>query len=572
MTTPEHVPSAQHAELPSAQVHRGRWAGSAVWLLPLAAVVLTSFLGYRYFTERGPLITISFSTAAGLAEKQTEVRYKSVTLGTVERVALSQDLSHVIAHVRMSAKAERLLTDQARFWVVRPRLGGGLSAVRTGLETLVSGAYVAIDPGSGGGKPLLHFEGLDEPPNIRSDEPGTVYFLAADSPGGVEPGAPVFYKDITVGEVLGHEVRSDAPVKIRIFVEAPYDRRVVEGTRFWNASGIRVESTARGLQIKLESARAVLSGAIAFASPEIDEQPPSRPETTFRLYPNEAEAQAGVATHGAKYVSYFRQSVEGLAPGSEVTLLGQRVGTVTGVGLARDPSSHTPGDIAARVRFVIQSDDTVGTGNPLSLTQNDLRALTKQNLRVVLRGRNLLTNEKTLSLEYVPDSSTSGSDELTLSKEGEALVLPSEVQSLEQASRAVERVAEKLDQIPFARIGASLAGFLGSLERSVRGPELRSAVVSLDATLSELEKLARQANRDAGAALARLPHIARELESASRQANAALSDYGSDSVVHRNLARTLGEIADAARSLRLLADYLNRHPEALVRGRTEGDP
>lgn len=563
-SAPESVPRAE----PVAQVQQSRWAGSAVWLLPLAALGLAAYLGYVFLVQRGPLITITFQTAAGLSEQQTEVRYKSVTLGTVEEVSLSDDLSHVVAHVRMNAKAEELLTDKARFWVVRPRLAGGLSAVRTGLETLVSGAYVAMDPGRHRGKPRRHFEGLEDPPSIHSAEPGTVYFLEAESLGGVHSGAPISYRDVVVGEVLGYELRPGASVKIRIFVRAPYDGHVVRGTRFWNTSGISIESGARGLELRLESARALLSGGIAFhAPPDGEHLAQSPPESTFQLYPNQAIADVGLFGKSTEYVSYFESSVYGLAKGSEVTLLGKPIGAVTDVELARDPRPGRDQRLAARVRFVIQSERAKAFGQAAALTRADMRGLFENRLRVVLETKNLLTSEKVLSLEYLP-----GADDAVLSTEGDALVLPSESQSLDQVSQTLARVAAQVDQIPFAQIGKSVQGILASLEQSVSGPELRRSLVSLEATLSELEQLAEKANHDLTPALARMPSIAQELEDLSKQANTALGDYSGDASMRQNLTRTLTEIAAAARSLRLLADYLNRHPEALLTGRKEGKP
>lgn len=564
----DSVPSAEPKVQPTARVDQSRWAGSAVWLLPLAALGLAGYLGYRFLAGRGPMITITFKTAAGLSEQQTEVRYKSVALGTVEEVSLSDDLSHVVAQVRMNARAEQLLTDEARFWVVRPRVGGGLSAVRSGLETLVSGAYVAMDPGRERGAPRRHFEGLEDPPSVRSAEPGTVYFLEADSLGGVHSGAPVSYRDIVVGDVLSYELRPEASVKIRIFVRAPYDSHVVRGTRFWNTSGISVESGARGLELKLESARALLSGGIAFHSPPTSEQvAQSPPQTTFQLYPNQAVADVGLFGESSEYVSYFEGSVYGLAEGSEVSLLGKPIGAVTAVELTPDPRPGRGRRMAARVQFVIQPGRATAFGKAAALSRDDIRELVEHQLRVVLTTKNLLTSEKMLSLEYVP-----GSDDAKPSSEGEALVLPSETQNIEQVSQRMAHVAAQIDQIPFAQIGASLQRVLASVEHSVKGPELRRSIVSLEATLSELEQLAQTANQDLSPALARMPAIARELEGLSTQANAALGDYNGDSSVRRNLTHTLTEVADAARSLRLLADYLNRHPEALLRGRKQGAP
>src|SRR5688572_9705982 len=195
-------PERLEPELPRARI-RHRLGYSWIWLTPLLALVLVGYLIYTLVAERGPVISITFLNADSLTEHQTQVKYKAVTLGTVSNIELSDDLSHVIVKVRMTARAEPFLTEQTRFWVVRPRLGSGLQAFQAGLETLVSGAYIAIDPGSSPGELQKDFKGLEEPPSIRSDEPGTVYFLQAEALGGLSAGASIYCRDVEVGRVLG---------------------------------------------------------------------------------------------------------------------------------------------------------------------------------------------------------------------------------------------------------------------------------------------------------------------------------------------------------------------------------
>ncbi len=183
LDAPREARKQREPELPEARRRRRRL--STVWLVPIAALGLVAYLAYSWFSTRGPEITITFETADGLAAQQTEVRYKAVALGLVESIRLSDDASHVVATVRMNEEAEDLLTDHARFWVVRPRLNGGPQALEVGLETLVSGAYVAMDPGAKRGKSSSHFKGLEKPPSVRSDEPGTVYFVDSADAGSL---------------------------------------------------------------------------------------------------------------------------------------------------------------------------------------------------------------------------------------------------------------------------------------------------------------------------------------------------------------------------------------------------
>ena len=565
--TPDQPPEAQ-AEL------RRHVGFSWIWLLPLATVLLVGYLVIKLISDRGPTISISFESADGLTAQQTQVKYKAVTLGTVEQIDLADDLAHVVVKVRMSDQSAALLTDKARFWVARPRLGGGLSWVETGLETLVSGAYVAVDPGPKGGKRQTEFKGLEKPPSVRSDEPGTAFFLQTEALGGLGEGAPVFYRDVAVGEVLSADLddTSKAPsVRVRIFVRAPYDRKVVPETRFWNSSGIRVNTGASGLRVELQSLKSLLSGGIAFRAPlEAEQHARSPAESTFRLYADEPQAAVGFYSEGIPYVSYFQSSVRGLSEGSQVQMFGKQLGSVMHIDLVKDPRPSHRGQLAARVAFVLQPERALSETDRQTMQPDGIRALVRDQMRVVLASSSLLTGQKELSLQFVPGSKAPD----MLSEEAGALVLPSEGQDLQDLSGSLAQILNKVNSIPFEEIGSNASHALASLDRTVGGPELQRAIASLDEALQDVGGLAREAKTNLGPALARLPRISEKLESAVDQAQAAFgqSGYGSDSKTQRSLERMMTQVGDAARSIRLLADYLNRHPESVVSGRKENEP
>lgn len=301
-------------ERPTASVRRSRI--SWVWLIPLVAAIIAGYLGWRTLREQGPLVTISFRTGEGLTAGQTRVRYKAVELGLVESVRLSDDMTRVLVIVRMRQEATPFLTDKARFWVVRPRLSSGSLA---GIETLVSGSYIEMDPGPRGGEEQYEFSGLEQPPGVRSGEPGTTYRLRAERIGSLGPGAPVFYRDVVVGEVLGYDIGNGlGPAIVSIFVRAPFNRFVREGSHFWNASGLSVQVGSEGLHVEVASLQAVLSGGVAFDAPRDAQATPAAPEAEFSLYRNYAEAQAAGYTARQEFLTYFESSVRGLGPGAAV--------------------------------------------------------------------------------------------------------------------------------------------------------------------------------------------------------------------------------------------------------------
>lgn len=561
---PQRQPSdtSPRAEPPTARVQK-RAPISWVWLVPLAAAAVAVYVAVHAFLARGPLITITFKTADGLVAHQTEVRHKAVKLGTVDEISLAEDMSHVVVRVRMEAQAKPVLTDHARFWVVRPRLsGGGLAGLQTGLETLVSGAYLAVDPGPKGGIPSDTYEGLEEPPSVRSDEPGRVFRLKSNRLGSLSAGAPVFYRDVRVGEVLSYESGvTEGPVSVRVFVRAPFDSSIREGTRFWNESGMSLDMGPRGLHLEFRSLQSALSGGIAFETPAAAKSSESNVENkVFELYDSEAAARADFFER-VPCVTYLESSLSGLAVGASVQLRGVQMGVVTGQELVFNDEEQ----LVARVTFDMQPT------RALQDTQRSARDLAthilSQGMRVEISSTNFVTGQKVLSLEYAGDKAE-------LRSEDGRLVVPGYGGGgLSDMTSSLGAIAAKLNQIPFADIGKNVDRTLRSVNEIVSGPKLQNALSELTLTLQEVRALARDANAGMGPVLARLPGLADQMQQAAQNLNSALgeSGYGQSSTFQHNMAELVTQARDAARSIRLFVDYLERHPEALLRGRSDGD-
>lgn len=549
--------------LPEARLRRrGRF--SLVWLIPIVAAVAAAYIAVTTLSRRGPMITITFRSADGLTSGQTQVKHKAVALGTVESIELAPDMSHVIVRVRMTAAASKHLTDHARFWVVRPRLTAGNIS---GLETLVSGSYIEMDPGSSEGKPQYAFTGLEEPPGIRSDEPGRTFVLRASRVGSIGSGAPVFYRDVAVGEVLGYDMQGGAgPVIINIFIHKPYDDYVHDGSRFWNASGLSVEFGSSGVHVELESLQALLSGGVAFDTPREarDRTPVSKANATFVLYKNQTDADAAGYQQRVPCVAYFDSSVRGLGPGSPVQVYGIQIGLVTDVRL----EFAANGRLQVRVQMEIQPQRVFGpdnpgpSGDPLAVTQ----ALVDHGLRAEVQSNNLLTGQMVVALDFLADA-----PRVQVRKEGDLIVLPSKSGGIDSITAALSDFTQKLDSIPLDKIGANLNELLASMNTTLGGQETKETLRSLAKTMADAQDLVRRADAGLSPVLKRLPDIATELQEAATRANRVLGSvnngYGQDSNFQRSLQRTLDQVNEAARSIRILADYLDRHPEALIRGR-----
>jgi paraquat-inducible protein B len=554
-------PEPGQARLPEALVRRRR-RFSLFWLIPVICGGIGLYLVITTLANRGPLITITFSTANGISAQQTQVEHKYVALGMVEDVKLSEDMSKVLVHVRMNRQGERVLTSNARFWVVRPRLSPGNIS---GLETLVSGAYIEVDPGLPGGESQTKFVGLEEPPGVRSDEPGKTYVLKAKALGSLGAGAPVFYRDVDVGEVLSYDLGDGlGPVTIKVFVRAPFDKFVHENSHFWNASGISVGVGAEGLHVELESIQALLSGGVAFETPQQATTAVAPAERQFNLYSNKAQADAAGFQRNIPMVTYFKSSVAGLARGSAVEVFGIQIGTVTDVHLVMEPGAK---NVRARVAFELQPErvfpesELRQQATPLEVTDS----LVRQGMRAVLESSNFLTGQKDIALEFVPNAPPA-----TLGREGDALLLPSQGGGLDNITSSLSDIATKLDAIPFDEIGKNLNSALASLSQTIGGPDVRNALQKLSATLTDVQHLVHNTDKGMEPVLKKLPQMSADLQQALARANAALGEggYGGNSDFQRSVSNLLDQVNDAARSIRLLVDFLDRHPEALIRGRT----
>jgi len=532
----------------AATVRRSRI--SLIWLIPLVAAVIAAWLGWRTVSQEGSKITLSFHSADGLTGGQTRVRHKAVDLGQVESIRLSDDMSHVIVTVRMSREAEPYLTDQARFWVVKPRISSGSLA---GIETLVSGSYIEMDPGGRDGERRTEFTGLEQPPGVRSGEPGRTFTVKAQRIGSLGPGSPVFYRDITVGEVLGYDIGDGTgPVTVQVFVRAPYDGFVRHGTHFWNASGLSVQIGSEGVHVEVASLQAVLSGGVAFDSPRRSKSDAAEaePGTEFQLFNNYSEAQASGYSTKLSFVTYFESSVRGLARGASVEFFGIQVGTVSNVALELNPAT---GNARVRVRLEVQperimSEEAVKADDD---TLESTRRLVQRGMRAQLQTASYLTGQRVVALDFVPNAKPAD-----VVMEGDDIVLPSQGGGLDNILVAASDIAGKLDRLPLDELGQNLNGAL----RSASG------------AMASVQDLVKKADAGLTPTLRRLPEITAGLQEAVSKAGRTFgsidASYGNNSQFQRELERAMTQVGDTARSIRLLADFLDRHPEALVRGRT----
>jgi paraquat-inducible protein B len=522
-------------DLPEARI-KTRTNFSLVWIIPIVAALIGGWLAYKGYMEKGPVITVTFKTAEGIEAGKTKVKYKDVEIGQVEDIQISDDVSHVILTVELHREAKPYLREDTRFWVVRARVAAGQVS---GIGTLFSGAYIGIDPGHAA-KSAHRFTGLEVPPIVTMDEPGREFVLQAAGLGSHDVGTPVYFRKIKVGQVIAYELDEDgAAVSLRIFIREPYDAYVFKSTRFWDASGVDVSLGAEGIKVDTESLVSMLVGGIAFETPENLEARPRAPaEHVFTLYTNREQSRQKTYAMKQRYLLYFAGSVRGLAVGAPVELKGIKIGQVTDVRLQYDVDA---GEFRIPVLVEIEPErlDIIG-----DIEEDDqhrrTEVLIQKGLRAQLQMGNVLTGKLLIGLDFFPDA-----EPATLAFDGHYPEFPTVPTPLEEISTSVTQILAKLETIPFDQIGTNLNESLGSL----------------NATLEQTKKLAQSIDTGLAPAAA---NLLSQIESTLAQVQRTFAD---DSPLASEMRGLMDELAQAARSIRLMADYLERHPEALIQGK-----
>jgi paraquat-inducible protein B len=550
--TPDNLPRAT-------VVPRRRQRISVIWIIPILAAVVAIGIAIQRILSEGPTITILFRAAQGVEAGKTFIKYKDVNIGQVTAVQLSSDHSKVEVTAKIDKSAAGLMVEDAKFWVVEPRVT--LSGV-SGLGTLLSGNFIGFEVGKSA-KQQRRFTGLEVPPIITGGQPGRQFVLKANDLGSLGIGSPIYYRRLQVGQVIAYDLSSDGKaMDIKIFVNSPYDKYVNPGTRFWNASGLDVSVGAGGVDVRTQSLVSVLAGGVAFETPTFasTKAEPAAVNTVFTLYSDQPTAMKQPESISARYVLHFNESLRGLSVGAPVTLFGLPAGEVTDVGLDIDPATK---NLRGRVEIVTYPERLIArlsarqaaAGEAFDKSLQERHAFVRvmvenRGVRAQLRSGNLLTGQLYVAFDFFP---TAPKVKIDWSRDPTELpVVRSTVSDIEAK---ITGIVAKLDKLPLDAIG----------------DDLRKALASLDQTLQDAGKAVNRIDGEVTPGLKTTLDDLRGtigvVDRVLNNANATL--VGKDAPAQQELRDALQEITRAARSLRVLADYLERHPESLIRGKTE---
>ncbi len=457
-----------------------------IWLVPVLAVGLGIYMVIYTFMTEGPEITITFSTAQVIEAGRTKLSSLSVEVGLVETVVLNEDLDSVTVVARLDRENTKLLRDDTRFWVVRPRLGaGGIS----GLNTLLSGAYIELEPGSGPPSSQRDFVGLDDVPVTAVGTPGLGLVLVSDRAGAVSPGQPVLYHGYRVGRVETTMFDPDTGrVRHGVFIEEPFDKLVDRSTQFWDAGGIVVRTGAGGLLVDVESLQALLIGGVAFGVPEgVAATGPVESGAEFVLHRDRQSAAELSYVHSLEYVVAFTQSVRGLVPGAPVEYRGIRVGSVRAILIAPLTEANARGRTAQPIPVLITIEPgRIGLGDTAEGVEQMLQIIdrgVRARMRASLESANLLTGALLISIDYYPEEEVG-----EIGTFAGYPTLPTISGGFERIERQVSALLEKLNDMPIEATVRELNRILNDLREVTGSDKFQDLPATVTAVLETLKQ------------------------------------------------------------------------------------
>ncbi|ACC69841.1 MlaD family protein [Paraburkholderia phymatum] len=531
MNRPPDLPGA-------AGVPKKRWRIQWVWLVPAAAVGVGIWLAVQAALSQGPTITISFNTGEGLEAGKTKIKFKDVDIGVVKKVALSKDYKRVVATAELTPNASNMLVDDTRFWVERPRVAGGNVS---GIGTLLSGAFVGMDIGHAKHE-RRDYTGLEDPPVFASDVPGREFVLKTSNLASLNVGSPVYFRRLRVGQVTSFQLDKDGGgITLHVFVNAPYDSYVKSDSRFWEAGGIDVSLGTEGVKINTQSLVSILIGGLAFETPPSSLAEPAAPaHTPFTLFATRADAMKVQDRIVDTYVLNFKESVRGLTVGAPVDFRGIVLGEVSAIYTRFDPVTKQI-SIPVEIKFFPErftsryANGKPDSGRAFSDPKSIADFLVSRGFRGQLKTGSLLTGQLYVSFDFFPNA-----PKTTIDWSRTPAELPTQPSGLQSLQESINRIVARIDKLPLEQIGQNAAQ-----------------------TLADTSALMQSLNTQV------VPQAKSTLSAAQTTLNSANSALAPDSTLQQDTSDAIRELARTAASFRALSDYLQRHPEALLRGKQE---
>jgi len=591
---------------------------SLIWIIPLTAALIGGWLIFKYYSERGTMITIILDDATGVEAKKTAIRYKSVQVGKVKKIELTSDLKKVKVSAEIFPGMAKNLTAKTRFWVVKPRVTfQGIS----GLDTLLSGVHIGMDPGIINTEDLFSgaldtYKGLNKAPIITSKEKGTSLTLSTSKLGSLDISSPIYYRKIKVGEVTGYRLNPDNEmIDVFIYVHAPYDKKIKSSSRFWNASGLELELTTSGVSMRMESLTSLLVGGIAFETPANETGYSLDGKTSFKLYDTYKLANDDTQRRNKLfYVMYFNDTLHGLSEDSLLEYNGVKVGKVEKI-LLENSKDSTSVKTLVKVSFRI---DKFSANEDKTEAEQTLRNLVKDGLVAQLTIDSLITGAQYIALKIVDKTKVDNKEEnkgstftLLPTNNKYASIFPtvrsqqsllnfdaSEItQELNHAissitalinskdvKKTLKGLASTSESISKITLKLEQEGFSGELVKTLSAAnqatqDIRKLITDSRHTMVTFGNVANKLQKDVHQTLQTVNNVGNKVQKDLHRSlngvdrvtlslNKGLKNtLSEDSALQYRLQQLINDLSEASNSFSILADTLQRKPNSIIFGK-----
>jgi paraquat-inducible protein B len=536
---------------------------SIVWVIPFLALVIALGVAWQSYNDRGPLISIEFENGAGIAARATELRYRDVTVGVVEKVRFSEGLQSVVAQVRVNKEVAPYIDATAAFWVVRPEL---TSQGVSGLDTVLSGVFIEGSWDSAIGAPRDTFKGLETAPLFRPGKEGLQIALRSAPGGGLSENAPILFRGIEVGRVGPARISREGNFAIaEAIIYNPHGRLVTASTRFWDTSGFSVSIGPGGAEVDFSSLASLVAGGVTFET-FVSGGGQVQDGTIFEVFSEESAARNSVfnvsEVETLKVRVVFDDNISGLALGAPVELSGLKIGTVENLSGIIDKDAFGDSRVRLSVILSIQParlglQDEVTPDAALSF----LAARVREGMRARLASANLLTGGLKVELVMLEDATP---EELN-PVEGVVPTLPATESEISDAAATVEGVFTRINSLPIEELLNAAIDFLDGAKAFVQSDALRETPQEITGLISDVRGLvSSQEVRDIpvslNAALLRIETLLSEIETEQAvkriaelldAATQAASNVGSSVEGVSDLVASLNAVAAKAEALPL---------------------
>ncbi|MCS2163188.1 intermembrane transport protein PqiB [Scandinavium sp. H11S7] len=514
---------------------------SPVWIFPIVTALIGAWILFYHYSHQGPEVTLMTTNAEGIEGGKTRIKSRSVDVGVVESTTLTDDLTHVEIKARLNTGMEKLLHGDSAFWVVKPQVGReGIS----GLGTLLSGAYIELQPGTKGAEPEK-FQLLDSPPLAPPDAKGIRVLLESNKAGQLSPGDPVLFRGYRVGSVETSSFNADKrSITYQLFISAPNDRLVTTNARFWKDSGIAVDLTSAGMRVEMGSLSTLFGGGVSFDVP--DEQSLGEPvanKTEYHLFDDQRSIQDAMYTQHVDYVMFFKDSVRGLQPGAPVEFRGIRLGTVGKVPFFI-PGLHQrlSDDFRIPVQIRIEPERLVNQLGGDPDIRSHLDTLIERGLRGSLKSGNLVTGALYIDLDFYPKAEPRGK----FREFGGFDIIPTVSGGLAQIQQRLMDALDKINNLPINPLIEQATNSLAESQKTMK---------HVQATLDNLNKITGSQS---------MQDLPADMQKTLRELNRSMQGFQPGSAAYNKMVGDMQRLDQVLRELQPVLKTLNNKSNALV--------